>query len=117
MNNLIKDHAARITLSKEIFKYGGGRLAAVLGEEVLPCGVFTEKCETPAATYLWKPADTKFCPLAFSKIVKGRLTTAEDDTQVFMSTDGSLVCLVLKYEEAQRTAAPWSGPPIMTTSF
>ena len=107
-DDVIEDHAARITLSKEIFKYGGGKLAAVTGEEVLPCGIFTEKCETPAATYLWKPADPEFCPLAFSKIVKGRLTTAEDDTQVFMSTDGSLVRLVLKYEEAHCGTMVWA---------
>ena len=100
--------AIELTLSKETFKYGGGKLAAVTGDEILSCGVYAEQCETPRATYLWKPAEEEFCPLAFSKIVSGALTTAEDDRQVFMSNDGSLVRLVLMYEVAHCGNMVWA---------
>ena len=108
VDEIIEDHAIELTLSKETFKYGGGKLAAVTGDEILSCGVYAEQCETPRATYLWKPAEEEFCPLAFSKIVSGALTTAEDDRQVFMSNDGSLVRLVLTYEVAHCGNMVWA---------
>ena len=74
----------------------------------LPCSIFGESCQTSVATRrLWKH-DPEYCLLGVSKHIKGMLVTHNHDHQVFMSTDGSLVRLLLKYQESACDRQVWA---------
>lgn len=107
LEEIIVDIALIITLSHEDVRHANGVTIAMGDSTRLPCSIFRESCQTSEATLLWKH-DPDYCSLGVSKHVKGMLVTDNHDQQVFMSTDGSLVRLVLKYQESACDRQVWA---------
>ena len=63
----------------------------------LPCPLSAQGCQTALISFAWRSEDDH-CPLAVArKLVRGQEVTADSGEQVFLSTDGSLIRLVLDH--------------------
>ena len=98
--NMITDHNLQIMVEPETFVYDSLKKTLQASDGTrLPCGTYAGSCHTATATYLWKPIHG-YCPLAQSKLVTGLVAEDISRKRVFMSTDNSLVRLVLGAEES-----------------
>ena len=98
LNRMIVDHNVKVTLVEEEFLWDGTNLVAVSDNTKLPCVSSEKVCHSPTATYMWEYQAT-YCPLAVSKTVTGIVATDDREREVFMSTDGNLVRVILDHQE------------------
>ena len=95
--NMVVDHKFRITVTEEEFTWDGTEMVALSDKTRIPCGLFEQDCQTAEATYTWENP-VGHCPLAVSKRATGLVTEEERGQKVFMSTDGSLIRLIMKHQ-------------------
>ena len=62
----------------------------------LSCSARTGFCSTSEASYVWEPPSPDYCPYALARVSEGIVVTDDADDEVFMSTDDSLIRLMLK---------------------
>jgi hypothetical protein len=76
------------------------RLRRVIGTEILlACQASENSCTTDRATYLWdSPTEQEKCLYFESRRTKGTVVTTEAGDRTYMSTEGSMVRLLLKEE-------------------
>lgn len=107
MSDVIVDISLKIKIFQEKVRQSAGKTVAQSDGLGLPCDIHKDVCITGEATVMWT-ADWEFCPLAHSKDVKGVVVTDTAGDKVFMSTDGSLVRLVLQYQESHCNRMVWA---------
>ncbi len=105
--NMVVDHHTTVLVTEEEFIWDGNYYVATSDNTRLPCGILDRDCQTGEATYFWDAA-ADYCPMGVSKTVSGMLATTEENKKVFMSTDGSLVRLVLQSQESFCDRMVWS---------
>lgn len=99
LTDIVVTHNLKVYVVKEEFRLSEGIVSALSDAKRLKCPSVRATCSTAEATYTWQlPQDR--CTLAVSKHVRGMLVTDELGDQVFMSTDDSLVRLILKQTES-----------------
>ena len=91
--NMVVDHTYQVLLEEVTLLKDGTYLRDDDGN-ILHCSPFSEDCQTSSATYVW-PSTADYCPLGISKTVTGLVVTDESGSEVFMSSDGNMVRLVL----------------------
>ena len=94
MANMVIEVQITLIITKEKFLGNGDEMIAYTKEKIIPCPTLDRACETPTATYIWDPPMDS-CPMARARITTGVLSYT-DNRQVYTSTDGSLLRLVLK---------------------
>ena len=92
--DMVVSYEIKITLQQETFITKEGQLRATTSGVNLPCQGHEGACQTPRATYVWAIPDSK-CPMAYIRTSTGIVAHDNEDREVFMSTDGSLIRLVL----------------------
>ena len=107
LKNMVVDHHYTITVTQEEYTWDGTTLVAISDKTRIPCSLFDQDCQTSEATYLWSNP-MGHCPLALSKRVTGLIAEDKSGQRVFMSTDNSLVRLVMKYQESHCERMVWS---------
>ena len=107
LEDMVVTHRMRVVITEEEFRFDGEVLRAVSDGTNLACGPYAENCQNEEASYTWK-ADHNWCPLANSKHVSGMVIDDERGEKVFMSNDGSLVRLVMTYQESQCERMVWA---------
>jgi hypothetical protein len=66
-------------------------------EIILACQASEYSCTTDQATYLWDtPTEQEKCLYFESRCTKGTVVTTEAGDSTYMSTDGSMVRLLMK---------------------
>ena len=86
---------ATVTLQEEKFIIDTDTVKVSLKGLVLTCEPHVDGCKTPYATYVWYGRDPLSCKTALTKTTSGVVAYTNDDKEVFMSTDGKLVWLIL----------------------
>ena len=93
--DVVVAHRLRITLKRETFTYFDDTVYADSASIKLKCDFHRLSCVTPVdGTYVWNIPQNR-CPLATSRVTSGMLATDSSNTQTFMSTDDSLVRLII----------------------
>ena len=105
--NMVVDHRFKVKVTKEEFSWDGQVLLALSDNTRIPCSLFDQDCQTAEATYLWSNP-LGYCPLAHAKEVTGMVVEDDNDRKVFMSTDNSLVRLVMQHQESQCERMVWA---------
>ena len=106
--NMIVEHHWTVTVTEEEFIYDGKRLVAVGNNVQLNANVFDTDTSDGDATYTWE-SPIGYCPITVSKVVTGLLVEDEHTkTKVFMSTDNSLVRLVMSFHESYCGRMIWA---------
>ena len=93
--NVVVHVQATITLQEEKFLIDTDSVKVSSKGLILPCEPHEIGCETPHATYIWKGRDPLGCRTALTKTTSGVIAYTDDEKEVFMSTDGELVRLIL----------------------
>ena len=86
---------ATVTLQEEKFLIDTDSVKVSSKGLILPCEPHVAGCETPHATYIWNGRDPLGCRTALTKTTSGVIAYTDDEKEVFMSTDGELVQLIL----------------------
>ena len=86
---------ATVTLQEEKFLIDADSVKVSSKGLILTCEPHVDGCKTPYATYVWYGRDPLSCKTALTKTTSGVVTYTDDDKEVFMSTDGELIRLIL----------------------
>lgn len=92
--NMVVTIDLKIIITPELFAEQEDTMTALYERGTLPCPPSTMGCTTNTATYIWKPLNDS-CPLAVTRVTKGYEMQEEGGKTVFISTDNSLVRLIL----------------------
>jgi hypothetical protein len=97
---LVISHQIAITLVKDMALINLDDTLITHQEEILlACQASENSCATDQATYLWDtPTEQEKCLYFESRRTKGTVVTTEAGDSTYMSTDGSMVRLLLKEE-------------------
>jgi hypothetical protein len=98
--DLVISHQLAITLVEDTALINpDGTLVINQEEIILACQASENSCTTDQATYLWDtPTEPEKCLYIESRRTKGTVVTTEAGHSTYMSTDGSMVRLLLKEE-------------------
>ena len=96
--DMLVNHNLKIKITTEEFIWDGETLIATSDNTRLPCSSLDQDCQTPEATYIWN-GDVQYCPMAVTRTTTGVVVTDERQREVFMSTDGSLVRVIISHQE------------------
>jgi hypothetical protein len=98
--DLVISHHIAITLVEDTALINlDGTLITHQEEILLGCQASENSCATDRATYLWDtPTEQEKCLYFESRQTKGTVVTTEAGNSTYMSTDGSMVRLLLKEE-------------------
>jgi hypothetical protein len=98
--DLVISHQLAITLVEDTALINpDGRLVTNQEEIILACQASENSCTTDQATYLWDtPTEQEKCLYFESRHTKGTVVTTEAGDSTYMSTDGSMVWLLMKEE-------------------
>jgi hypothetical protein len=106
--DLVISHQLAITLVEDTALINSdGTLVTNQEEIILACQASENSCSTDQATYLWDtPTEQEKCLYFKSRRTKGAVVTTEASDSTYMSTDGSMVRLLLK-ESPSPPAGGW----------
>jgi hypothetical protein len=98
--DLVISHQLAITLVEDTALINlDGTLITNKEEIVIACQASENVCATSRATYIWDtPTEQEKCLYFESRRTKGTVVTTETGDSTYMSTDGSMVRLLLKEE-------------------
>jgi hypothetical protein len=98
--DLVISHQLAITLVEDTALINSdGTLVTNQEEIILACQASENACATDQATYIWDtPTEQEKCLFFESRRTKGTVVTTETGDSTYMSTDGSMVRLLLKEE-------------------
>ena len=96
--DMVVDHNLQIKITTEEFIWDGETMIATSDNTRLHCSSIDQDCQTTEAAYIWD-GNVQYCPFAVTKTVTGLVVTDERQREVFMSTDGSLVRLIISHQE------------------
>jgi hypothetical protein len=96
--DLVISHQIAITLVEDTALINpDGTLITHQEEILLACQASEKSCTTDRATYLWdSPMELEKCLYFKSRHTKGAVVTTEAGDSTYMSTDGSMVWLLMK---------------------
>ena len=101
LGDMIVAHRMKVTIQHEEYTWDQQRMKAVSNNRALPCGLYALGCTHGDATYIWD-SPHQYCPYKSARTARGVIATdGPSGEQVFVSTDGSMVRLVLKHRETQ----------------
>jgi hypothetical protein len=94
INGIMVDIDIKLTIQAEKFRFLDDKTYATDSSRELPCPANQLGCQRPDETFIWdSPKDE--CPIAYIQTSSGILTSNQAGQNVFMSTDGSNVRLVI----------------------
>jgi hypothetical protein len=98
--DLVISHQIAITLVEDMALINpDGTLVTHQEEILLACQASENSCTTDQVTYLWdSPTEQEKCLYFESRHTKGTVVTTEAGNSTYMSTDGSMVRLLMKEE-------------------
>jgi hypothetical protein len=98
--DLVISHQLTITLVEDTALINPNSTLVTNQEEIiLACQASENSCTTDQATYLWdSPTEQEKCLYFDSRHTKGTVVTTEAGDSTYMSTDGSMVRLLMKEE-------------------
>ena len=94
LSNMIVTIDLKIEINPELFAENEHGMVAMYESGHLPCGSQAAGCVTSKATYVWSPLNDS-CPLAVTRVTQGYEVQDPEGQQVFISTDNSLVRLII----------------------
>ena len=92
--SMVVSYEVKLTLQKETFVSKKGQIKSTTQGLNLPCQSHEGACQTSSATYIWNVNEST-CPMAYTRTSSGITVQDREGREVFMSTDGSLIRLVL----------------------
>lgn len=112
MDDMVVLYEVALEVTEEKFRESAEDLTtvALTNKRQLPCPFSRGRCLTSRGTYQWT-VDPNYCPLALTRTVTGVEVCDEEGINTFMSTDGSMVRLILGPKEAE------CGRPVTTTNY
>ena len=93
-DGVVVAHRMKIEIADEDFVARDGSLYAQATSMKLGCEFERSFCRTASYTYTWR-VEPNHCPLAVSRPTRGLIARTDDGTDTYMSTDDSLIRLVL----------------------
>jgi hypothetical protein len=104
LDSMVVFHEDRVTLEEVQYLVGPTEVRLAGTGALLNCRPHTGECHRDSATYIWNPPQgpDQDCTLANSRNMTGQLVENQAGKKVFMSTDQSMVRLILGVERILR---------------